>query len=155
MKEKEAKIDYREHQLVLYVEKKDGSYGPVQTGSYITKHYIDDYWYKRKNLEKEYQEKIRRGEISPIAYYMILEELTPSELASRVGIPTRKVKRHLRPEHFGTITVDQLDRYCAVFNVSYFSLFHALTSRKSDVRLKEDKTDNPYYTILSIEVGKK
>lgn len=155
MKEKDAKIDYREHQLVLYVEKKDGTFGPVQTGSYISKNYIDDYWFKRHNLEKEYLDKIRRGEISPIAYYMVLEELTPSELASRVGIPLRKVKKHLRPEHFGQVTVDQLHRYCSVFNVSYFNLFHAMTSKKNNLKLREDKTDNPHFTILSIEVGKK
>src|SRR4030042_7102826 len=117
MKEKEATVDYKEHQLVLYVEKKDGSYGPVRTGSYITKNYIDDFWYKRNNMEVEYGEKIRAGEISPIAYYMILEELTPSELAARVGISARKVKRHLLPRHFGTLTLEELMRYCGVFNI--------------------------------------
>lgn len=130
MKEKDAAVDYKEHQLILYVEKKDGSYGPVKTGSYITKNYIDDYWFKRKNLEKECLGKVRKGEISPIAYHMILEELTPSELAARVRLSTRRVKKHLAPRHFGTITLEQLQRYCEVFNVPLVNMLQVIVTDK-------------------------
>jgi len=44
MKEADAKVEYQEHQMLLYVEKSDGSYGPLQTGSYMSKNYIDDFW---------------------------------------------------------------------------------------------------------------
>jgi hypothetical protein len=155
MKEKDVKVDYREHQLVLYAEKKDGSYGPVRTGSFITKNYIDDYWYKRNNLEREYLGKVRAGEISPIAYYMVLEELTPSELASRVKISTRKVRRHMTPEHFGEATVEQLLRYCQVFNVPVVNMFQAVVAGKKNLKIHEIKTDNPFFSILKIEAGKK
>ncbi|OHD67350.1 MAG: hypothetical protein A2W19_00075 [Spirochaetes bacterium RBG_16_49_21] len=155
MKQKEAQVDYKDHQLVLYVEKKDGSYGPVQTGSYIAKKYLDDFWSKRDNLEREYLEKIRKGEASPIAFYMILEELTPSELASRVRIPKRKVKRHCDPRHFGEITMAELMRYCEVFNVPVINMFRAIISNKAGVRIKDEKSANPFFGTLRIEVGKK
>jgi hypothetical protein len=155
MKEKEAKVDYREHQLVLYVEKKDGRYGPLRTGSYITKNYIDDYWYKRRNLEKEYLDKVMSGEISPIAYYMVLEELTPSELAARVKISKRRVRKHLAPATFGTATVDELRRYCDVFSVPLSSLLHALVITGKNVTIREAKTANPYFSLMKIEAGKK
>lgn len=155
MKEKEARVDYREHQLVLYVEKKDGSYGPVRTGSYITKNYLDDYWLKRRNLEKEYLEKVTRGEISPIAYYMVLEELTPSELAARVQISGRRVKKHLSPATFGSVTVDELRRYCEVFSVPLSSMLHALVIKGKNISIREATTDNPYFSLLKIEAGKK
>lgn len=155
MKEKDVRVNYREHQLILYAEKKDGSYGPVRTGSYITKNYIDDYWLKRHNLERDCLAKVRAGEISPIACYMILEELTPSELASRVKIPARKVKRHMKPEHFGEATVEQLQRYCGVFNVPLASMFQAIVTGKKGLKIHEVKTDNPYFSILDIETVKK
>lgn len=155
MKEKDASVDYKEHQLVLYVEKKDGSYGPVKTGSYITKNYIDDYWFKRKNLEQEYLQKVRNGEISPIAYYMVLEELTPSELAARVRLSTRKVKKHMIPRYFGSITLETLRRYCDVFNVPLINMVQAIITDKKNLKVMEEKTDNPYFTILKIAAGKK
>jgi hypothetical protein len=155
MKEKEARVDYREHQLVLYVEKKDGTYGPLRTGSYITKNYIDDYWYKRRNLEKEYLDKVISGEISPIAYYMVLEELTPSELAARVKISTRRVKKHLTPAAFGSATVEELRRYCEVFSVPLSSMLHALVIKNRNVSIREARTGNPYFNLMKIEAGKK
>lgn len=155
MKEKEARVDYLDHQLVLYVEKKDGSYGPLRTGSYITKNYLDDYWLKRRNLEKEYLGKVTGGEISPIAYYMVLEELTPSELAARVKIPERKVRKHLAPATFGSVTVDELRRYCDVFSVPLSSMLHALVIKGKNVSIREAKTNNPYFSMMKIEAGKK
>lgn len=155
MKEKEARVDYREHQLVLYVEKKDGSYGPLRTGSYITKNYLDDYWLKRRNLEKEYLDRVAKGEISPVAYYMVLEELTPSELAARVKIPVRKVKKHLAPATFGSVTLDELRRYCDVFGVPLTSMLHALVIQGRNISISEAKTNNPYFSLLKIGAGKK
>jgi hypothetical protein len=117
MKEKEGIVDCPEQQVILYVEKEDGTYGPVQTGSYITANYLDDYFLKRQNLEKMLKERIRKREINPIGYYMILGDLTLSELASRVGALQWRVKRHLDPERFETIPPRWLRKYARVFNV--------------------------------------
>ena len=155
MKEKDAAVDYKDHQLILYVEKKDGSYGPVKTGSYITKNYIDDYWYKRRNLEREYLQKVKQGEISPIAYYMVLEELTPSELADRVRLSTRRVKKHMTPRHFGTATLSQLQRYCEVFNVPLVNMLQVIVTDKKNLKVYEERTGNPFFSILKISAGKK
>ena len=84
MKEKDGYIDCPEQQVILYVEKEDGKYGPIQTGSYITRNFLDDYELKRKHLEDSLRNKIQNKEISPIYYYMVLEDLTISELAARV-----------------------------------------------------------------------
>jgi hypothetical protein len=155
MKEKEAKVDYPKHQLILYVEKKDGTYAPMRTGSYIAKKYIDDFWKKRENLENEYMGKIKRGEASPIAFYMVLEELTLSELASRVRIPVRRVKRHCDPVHFGEITLKELVRYCEVFNIPIINMLRQIVSNKTGVSIKDEKCDNPFFGTLSIKAGGK
>jgi len=118
MKEKEGIVDCPEQQLILYVEKEDGTYGPLQTGSYLTKNYIDDYYEKRNRLEASLKEQLRRREISPVAYYMTLTDLSVAETAARVGISQRKVKKHMQPGTFVKIPPAVLDRYAEVFNVS-------------------------------------
>ena len=118
MKEKDGYIDCPEQQVILYVEKEDGKYGPMQTGSYLTRNYLDDYELKRKNLEKKLRNQIRQKEISPIEYYMVLEDLTLSELAARVNLRKGKVKKHLQHEAFGSIDRKILQQYADVFNVT-------------------------------------
>jgi hypothetical protein len=118
MKELDGINDCPEQQMILYVEKEDGQYGPVQTGSYISANYLDDFFYKRKNLEAALIRKVQTDEISPIHYFMILEDLTLSELASRAGIWKWKVKRHLKPSFFHKISCREMNRYSAVFNVN-------------------------------------
>jgi hypothetical protein len=122
MKEKEGFVDCPEQQLILYVEKDDGTYGPMQTGSYLTKNYIDDYFEKRNRLEVTLREQVKRNEISPVAFYMTLEDLSVAETASRVGISQRKIKKHMSPQHFRKIPASVLDKYAEVFNVTVTAL---------------------------------
>jgi len=92
MKEKDIKIDFKPHQLIVYAEKDDNSFGPVQTGSYISKNYLDDFRQKHTHLDETLIEKLKAGEISPVYYYMMMEDLSVSELAARTGIRVGKVK---------------------------------------------------------------
>jgi len=118
MKEKDGYIDCPEQQVILYVEKEDGKYGPIQTGSYITRNFLDDYELKRKHLEEILRNKILYKEVSPIYYYMVLEDLTISELAARVNLRKSKVKKHLEYDSFHSINSETLAQYADVFNVS-------------------------------------
>lgn len=118
MKEKDSIVDCPEQQVVLYVEKEDGNYEPVQTGSYLTKNFLDDYKLKRQHLEDSLQQKVRTGEVSPVYYYMILEDLTISELSARTGFKARKVKKHLEATYFKSLSQDILQIYSDVFNIS-------------------------------------
>ena len=126
MKEKEGFVDCPEQQLILYVEKEDGTYGPMQTGSYLTRNYIDDYYEKRHRLEASLKEQVRRKEISPVAYYMTLEDLSLAETAARVGIPQRKVKKHMQPANFEKIPPSVMDMYAEVFNVPLAALMELM-----------------------------
>ncbi len=126
MKEKEGYVDCPEQQMILYVEKENGKYGPMQTGSYITRNYIDDYFLKRKNLDTSLREQVERNEISPVKFFMVLEDLSLSELSARMKIPTRKVRKHLLPVHFKKISDDLLNRYATVFNISVNQLINLI-----------------------------
>ena len=100
MKEKDVIHDYKVQKYILYAEKNDGSYGTVEGGSYMIENELDDFWFKKSHLEKTLRERLLKGEISPINYYMVLEEMTVAELADRAGICKVKVKCHLKPGSF-------------------------------------------------------
>jgi hypothetical protein len=118
MKEKDGYVDCPEQQVILYVEKEDGSYGPIQTGSYLTKNFLDDYELKRKHLEESLKAEVRHGKHSPVYYYMVLEDLTVSELASRAGLRKGKVRKHLEAKHYKELPGEILEKYAEVFNIS-------------------------------------
>jgi hypothetical protein len=152
MKEKEARVEGKDtHQLIMYVEKDDGSYDSIMTGSYLVKNYVDDFWEKKKLIEDEFLAKIKSGEATPILLYMMLEELTEVELAGRVGISVRKVKKHLTPAGFETMTLKTLKRYAEVFDVPVVNLLQAVVTKKSGLQIRAEKTENPMFYFLRIE----
>lgn len=165
MKEKDAHIDFIQQQCIMYVEKKDGTYGPMQTGSYITKNYLDDFWLKQGNLEESLVHKLKEGEISSVFYYMTLEELSPAELASRVKISKRKVKKHLIPVHFQKIKLSLLKRYADVFNIPVANMFQIIITRQDKywkshfkqennnkkMTIEQRKTKNPFVVVTKFE----
>jgi len=168
MKEKEGFIDYPEQQMILYVEKDDGKYGPMQTGSYISANYMDDYVYKRRNLEIDLREQLIRGSISPVRFYMVFEDLTLSELAARAGIRQSRVKKHLEPKLFGKVTIDELRKYATVFNVPLANLLQIilikdkesfessliLENKADKTSVEQSPTPNPYVVLTKIEERK-
>jgi hypothetical protein len=158
MKEKDVLVDFEAQQFIIYAEKSDGSISPVQTGSYVTKNFIDDFYELTGNLHKSLVEKLNRGEISPIFFYMTIEELTVAELASRAGISKYRVKKHLDIKGIQKATVSELSRYADVLNVPLANLFQVITTKedknwnmgfheKTDnsesVQISQIKTDNP------------
>jgi len=132
MKEKDGTIDCPQQQVILFVEKEDGKYEPIQTGSYLTKNFLDDYELKRRHLEESLKKQVLAGEVSPIYYYMVLEDLTLSELASRAGIRKGKVKKHLETNHFSDIPQETLQLYADVFNITVQDMFKILVVTSAD-----------------------
>jgi transcriptional regulator with XRE-family HTH domain len=158
MKEKDVLVDFQAQQFIIYAEKSDGSFSPVQTGSYLSKNHITDFHEIVDNLNKSLIEKLKKGEISPIYYFMSIEELTIPELAARVGISKASVKRHLDPKGFQKISVSKLKRYANVLNIPLANLFQIINTKEDmnwymgyledadkseSVQISQEKTDNP------------
>lgn len=164
MKEKEVKVDCEEQQVVLFAEKDDSSYGPVQTGSYITKNYLDDFQLKQQHLEENLIAKLTAGEISPVYFFMTLEDISISELAKRAGIAKNKVKKHLQPAGFMKARVSDVSKYAEVFNIpaaNLFQLIHTVqdskwksnyreTEGKAKYQIEQLKTGNPVVVVTQI-----
>lgn len=166
MKEKEIKIDFKPHQLILYAEKEDDSIGPILSGSYMSKFHLADFHQIWNKIEMKTFELLVKKEISPIARFKELEELTTSELAARTGISKRKVKRHLTHRHFLKASVEELQKYAEVFNIPVANLFQIISTRedgkwnmgynaeaakKIELTISQKTTENPLLVITNPE----
>ncbi len=155
MKEKEAHIDFDLHPLVLYVEKEDGSYGRIESASFLSSNYLDDYLEKIKKWDRELKDKLEKGDISPVYYYMIMLEFGESDLASRVGISKRKLRKHCKMAAFEKISLKLLKRYADVFDVPVSNMLNFIAINEKDqkrLKISTRKSNNPYITISKIEI---
>ena len=139
MKEKESKIDHS-HQLILYVEKEDHSYGPLQTGSFLASNYLDDFFDKMNKLKQKRLDELIAGKISPLAYYKDLVDIGEGDLAIRVGVSRRKLRSHMTPEGFAGITVSLLEKYAEVFGIPVAQLFQIVLCDDERIEMKTEKT---------------
>jgi len=159
MKEKDAMVDFKKHQVVLYTEKEDHSFGATQTGSYISGMYLDDFRGKKKKLDEQQTEMWKRGEISPIYYYMMVEEMTLADLAGRVGLSKRRVRKHFYNKHFLKMKITHLKKYAEVFNVPVANFFQIIFTKQDHnwrshfdendetIKLEQSETTNPLLVI--------
>jgi hypothetical protein len=63
-------------------------------------------------------EKVKKGELSPLAYHMNKNMLDAKVLAKYVGLTKWRVKRHLKPHDFASLDDETLKRYASVFNMT-------------------------------------
>lgn len=67
---------------------------------------------------EQVRQRVLSGELSPIAYYMEKNIMDLKLLADYAGLPKRKVRKHLRPDHFNKLDDQILMRYAETFGVS-------------------------------------
>lgn len=62
--------------------------------------------------------RIRNGELSPLAYHMVANQMDEKLLAEYTGLFRWQVRRHLRPGPFGRIGPKLMKRYGSLFSLS-------------------------------------
>jgi hypothetical protein len=67
---------------------------------------------------EQVRQRVLSGELSPIAYYMEKNIMNLKLLADYAGLPKRKVRKHLRPDHFNKLDDQILMRYAETFGIS-------------------------------------
>ena len=152
MKEQDAKA-VNAHQLVLYVERTDDSYGPVQTGSYLAQEFINDFHEKRERYRHDCLRRLEAGEISAVAYYFQILGLAEADLAVRVGVSRRAVRRHLTPAGFGEVDLRLAGRYAEVFGVPVANLFQVIAAQDERVEVRQERTANALLTKTRVGVS--
>ena len=166
MKEKDAYIDFEPQQLIMYVEKEDGTFGPIQTGSYISKNYLDDFWEKTVRLRNSLLEKLKRDEITVVYFYKLIHDFNDVELSRRTGIPVFKVKRHQKQNGFKKIKLSDLQKYAYAFDIPISNLFQTIVIEdnenkaetditKQPILVRQTRTGNSFIVITKIEANKK
>jgi len=154
VKEKDLYVDFKAQQAVYYVEKSDESYGPVVSGSFLSKYYLDDFYEKMNKQEQALREKLKAGEISPVYYYCIVREFGEGDLASRVGVSVRKLRKHFKMENFTKMKLSLLKKYADAFDIPVTNMFHLVMTRQEfteKLRIVDSETKNPFFVISKIE----
>lgn len=62
--------------------------------------------------------RIRTGELSPLAYHMVANQMDEKLLAEYAGLFRWQVRRHLRPGPFNGISQKTKERYAALFSIN-------------------------------------
>lgn len=150
MKEKDLIVDCPYHQVVLYAEKDDGTYGPLQTGSYMAGTNISEHFRMAGNLNRSLADQLKSGAFSPIYFYMIAEGLNADELAGRTGMAKFRVNKHLTLKGFGKMKISTLKRYSDVFNIpvaNFFQVISTIQDRNWDIGYQGDVDDTKVASI--------
>ena len=104
----------------------DLSYAVDENGNYVT---VPSFGWAPKNAAlsqawdvihervKETRQQILQGKLSPIAYYMEKNIMDEKLLATYIGLPKWKVRRHLKPAGFKKMDERVLRRYADTFGI--------------------------------------
>jgi hypothetical protein len=134
--------------FVVYVEKEDGSYGPVETGSVMVKEYFDDFLTKRHHLEAGLRADLTAGRISIVAYYAALLSMGEGDLAARIGVSRRRLRAHMTPRGFAGLRLETVRRYAEIFDVPVANLFQIID--EADLaRLRQQPTASPFVVLTA------
>lgn len=104
---------------VLYVTNQDGAYETSCYEGWEAENLaMSQAWEDIDDRIITTLEKVKNGELSPIAYFMEKNLMDVPTLASYVGSWKFIVKRHFKPEVFKRLSSKKLNKYAQVFNIS-------------------------------------
>jgi len=104
---------------VCYVVNESGEYvTELSRGWEIKADALDVAWDDIAKRVETAKEKVKRGEASPLLYYMELKLMDIDIVAAYTGIWKWRVKRHLKPSSFKNLSKRVLEKYASVFEVN-------------------------------------
>lgn len=104
---------------VCYAVDDRGRYTLSPSSGWEAKNIVNDQaWAVIVEETRKMHEQVKKGELSPIAYYQAKHQMDTGLLARYVNMARWRVKRHRRPEIFRRLPERILQRYAAVFRMS-------------------------------------
>jgi hypothetical protein len=90
-------------------------------------------------------------------------------LSARAGIRKSRVRKHLEPSHFGSVSVEEISRYAKVFNIPPCDLLQVvlintgdrfeshlfLENKAENLSVTHTSTGHPHVVLTKIEERKK
>jgi len=104
---------------VCYVKDKDGKYTTdLSIGWDVKKQALDNAWDDIKERVAEAAAQVKKGEISPVYYFMELKLMDLTLLSSYTGFWKWTIKRHFKPSVFKSLSESKLTTYAKAFDIS-------------------------------------
>lgn len=104
---------------VVYAVDKNGNYQKVPSKGWEPENIaLNQAWEIVHEKVNEAKKLIEAGKLSPLAYHMEKDMLTPVLLSQYMGWTSKKVKKHLIPKEFAKLRDAELEQYAAVFRIS-------------------------------------
>ncbi|HEY8396798.1 MAG TPA: hypothetical protein VIK80_02585 [Flavihumibacter sp.] len=104
---------------VLYVTNQQGGYETTKYEGWEAENLaMSQAWEEIDEKIEQTLQKVRNGELSPIAYYMEKSLMDLPTLASYMGTWKFFVKKHLTPAGFKKLSRRKLEKYASVFAIS-------------------------------------
>jgi hypothetical protein len=102
-----------------YVPDENGDYVKVVSSGWEPLNIASDNFWESFNEDLAgLVERVKKGELSPLAYHMNKHLMDAKTLAQFVGLSKWRVKRHLKPRGFNSLDNEALKRYASVFNIT-------------------------------------
>ncbi len=113
---------FRGQRKVVYATK-DGNYQTATTNGWETEEFATEQAVEELNqLTAEALDAVKRGEKSPLFYYMYRNRFDLPSLAQATGFWQWQIKRHFKPSVFAKLSDKVLSRYVEVFGVAILEL---------------------------------
>lgn len=104
---------------LVYAVGKDGKYTGITSAGWDVENFaLKQAWDDVDQALAETAEKVKAGELSPIAFFMQKNLMDISLLSKYVGKWQWQVNRHMKPAVFDTLKPELLQKYAAVFNIT-------------------------------------
>ncbi|RQO31593.1 hypothetical protein DBR32_06455 [Taibaiella sp. KBW10] len=110
---------------VVYATNEAGDYTTVNSEGWEVEHLATMQAWNEAAIElEEVLEEIRKGLLSPLAYFMKKNLMDIAILSRHVGKWQWQVKRHLKPKGFNNLSAAMLQKYADAFNISPEAIKH-------------------------------
>jgi hypothetical protein len=138
------------HRVVLYEMDEDGRCVPtlskVEYDDQIDTFYIQ----RQKELERLLAD-VMEERISPVSFFMQLQNMNLRDVASRMRISVGRARKHMTREGFDGIKVGMLRRYARMFGVTVADLF-TFTQVTEDVDVEVTHSGDRLVSRITITV---
>lgn len=121
------KFDKKMKILLFDTDKKGNLVSKEDMPEFAGKEDLANVLYYTKSVElQRLKEEVIKGKISPIKMFIELHVMDVNDVASRMRLPVSRVKKHLTPEGFKKIKVEELQKYSMIFDVCLVDFFQFL-----------------------------
>ncbi|OVE72038.1 hypothetical protein BVX93_02215 [bacterium B13(2017)] len=103
----------------FYAVNENGEYDIVASKGWEVEKIVNDFVHEGMDEELEkVKGEVLKGEASSLKFHMFKHQMTISLLSEYTGIWKWKIKRHLKPSIFNSLSEKEIQQYADAFNIS-------------------------------------